>query len=84
MASDGLGVDVGDADGLGKQMMPRMHPWPARGAAMACRAPVTPTRATAAKTDIVAAASSRLMRPLPILCPRRAYAFPARPRPRRR
>ena len=84
MANDGPGAGVAEEDGSGKQMMPRMHPWPARGAAMAGRAPVTPTRATAAKTDSVAAASSRLMRPPPILCPRRACAFPARPRVRRR
>src|SRR6185437_8679604 len=73
-----VGLAVGE--GPGRQMMPRMHPWAASGAAMACRAPVALTRAAASTTGSVTTVSSRLTRPPPTRCPRRSRACGARPR----
>src|ERR1700722_6188079 len=79
LADGGLDEGVGDGE-LGMQMMPRMQPWPANGAAIARCAPVTPTRAAARKAGSAAIASSRLTKPPPTRCPRRGQGSPPQPR----
>ncbi len=81
--SDALGVGVGEG-GPGRQTQARMHPWPASGAAIACCAPVTPTRAAARTTGSAATVSSRLTKPPPTRCPPRVDGSGAGPCRRRR